>query len=81
MNQATHKYVHPEGLGFGHYHKGADLTAEMSELDLHDGTEVEHLGTTDDENDVELVAWVDQNGLDRITSIDREFFDTYFQEV
>ena len=80
---ATHRYSHPEGKGFGQHHAEADhreLPAEMRDLDMADGTEVEHAGTDEDRNLV-IVAWTDKAGDARRTSIGPDFFVTYFEEI
>ena len=70
-------YTHAEGKGYGEHHRGEPLTAEMTELDLKEGQEVSFL-----EYDVDsgwpIVQWVDGTGIDRITTIDPDIFDTNF---
>lgn len=70
-------YDHADNLGFGEAARGQPLTAEMTELDLKDGTEVTFL-EYDAESGWPLVEWVDDVGIDRITTIDPAIFDTSF---
>ena len=74
-------YAHPEGKGYGEASKSdagfGEITAEMSELDLKDGQEVTFL-EYDADSDWPLVQWVDSVGIDRITTIDPDLFDTNF---
>jgi hypothetical protein len=68
------------GNGYGHNAKGEELTAEMTELDLKPGTEVSFL-----EYDVDsgwpLVEWVDNVGIDRITTIEPDSFTNDFTSI
>lgn len=68
-------YAHPQNKGYGEDARGEPLTAEMTELDLHDGMEVGFLQY--DEVGWALVEWVDDKGIDRITAIDPTVF-SYF---
>jgi hypothetical protein len=80
---ATHRYSHPEGKGFGQHHAEAgqrELPAEMRDLDMPPGTEVEHIATDDDRNLV-VVAWTDRAGDARRTSVDPDFFVSHFEEL
>jgi len=61
-------YVHPEGAGYGQHAKGDVLTAEMTELDLTDGTEVTLL-EYDADSGWPLIEWTDATGINRITTI------------
>lgn len=61
-------YVHPEQKGYGEHHLGEQLTAEMTELDLVNGTEVTLL-EYDADTGWPLVQWTDLKGLPRITTI------------
>jgi hypothetical protein len=70
-------YNHPDGLGFGEYFRGETLTAEMTELDMASGTEVTLL-EYDQDSDWPLVQWVDSKGLGRITTVEPQFFQDYF---
>lgn len=74
-------YSHPEGKGYGEHNKSAagfgDLSAEMMELDLKEGQEVTLL-EYDADSGWPLVQWVDGTGIDRITTIDPDQFDTNF---
>ena len=69
-------YSHPAGAGYGQEALGQPLSAEMTELDINDGKEVTLL-----EYDVEtgwpLVEWVDDKGLDRITTIDPQYLSNF----
>jgi hypothetical protein len=80
---ATHVYNHAQGKGFGQHHAeegGRELPAEMRDLDMADGTEVEHVAT-DIERRLEVVAWTDMSGDARRTSVEPEFFASNFQGV
>lgn len=70
-------YSHPEGMGFGEAARGEPLTAEMTELDLHDGDQVFFL-ELDADSGWPLIQWTDGVGIGRITTVDPTFFDTYF---
>jgi hypothetical protein len=72
-------YTNPNGLGYGEQAKGETLTAEMTELDLKDGTEVTFL-EYDADSDWPIVSWVDGVGIERITTIDPDIFDSAFSE-
>jgi hypothetical protein len=79
----SYTYSHPEGRGFGEHHANAsqrELPAEMRDLDMPSGTEVEHVAT-DEERGLEVVAWTDLSGDARRTSVDPEFFAAHFQPV
>lgn len=73
-------YTHPEGAGFGEAARGEPLSAEMTELDLKDGQNVEFL-EYDAESDWPIIKWVDGIGIDRITTIDPDTFDANFIPV
>jgi hypothetical protein len=80
---ATHRYSHPEGKGFGRHHaeeSGRELPAEMRDLDMPPGTEVEH-ADTDEDSGRPIVAWADASGNPRRTSIDPEFFREHFEPM
>jgi hypothetical protein len=74
-------YAHHEGLGFGAMalatSSGSDISAEMKELDLTDGTHITVL-ELDAESGWPLVQWTDAKGLGRITTIRPDTFDNYF---
>jgi hypothetical protein len=61
-------YTHPDQKGYGEHARGDALSAEMTELDLKDGTEVTLLEYDADSGDP-LVQWTDSTGIDRITTI------------
>ena len=78
----THIFAHPEGLGFGEHHAaeaGRELPAEMRDLDLPSGTEVEVAGT-DDATGAVIVAWTDRGGVLRHTAVQPAFFAEHFTE-
>lgn len=80
---ATHKYSHPSGKGFGQHHaeeSGRELPAEMRDLDMPDGAEVEH-ADTDEDNGYLIVAWTDTSGTARRTAIEPGFFTEHFEPV
>jgi len=58
----------------------AFLARSMADLDMADGTEVEHTGD-DAERGIKIVNWTDKHGDGRSTGITPEFFATYFQPV
>jgi hypothetical protein len=80
---ATHRYTHPYSIPLGAHHMDDPQSqlAEMREVDMHDGTEVERIGTTDDENEMVLVRWTDRSGIERITAVDPDKFDELFEEI
>lgn len=69
-------YNHPEDKGYGEHALGTPLTAEMTELDLKDGTEVTLL-EFDVDSGWPLIEWTDAVGIGRITTIDPTTF-SYF---
>lgn len=79
MASAGEKYVYdPEhGKGFGEAAKGDVLSAEMMELDLKPGTEVEFLHL--DDVGWPLIQWVDGVGIDRITAVDPAMYEADFR--
>jgi hypothetical protein len=80
---AKYVYDHPEGKGFGQHHaeaSGRELPAEMRDLDLPHGAQVEHVGT-DEERGLEIIAWTDLSGDDRRTSVSPEFLASHFTEA
>lgn len=56
------------------------LSATMADLDMPDGTGVDHAGR-DEEQNLELVTWTDKLGNARTTSITPELFASHFQEA
>jgi hypothetical protein len=74
----TLAYGHVDGIGFGELAKGEPLTAEMSELDLKDGQEVLFLAI-DEDSGWPIIEWTDATGINRITTVDPDIFDTHFQ--
>jgi hypothetical protein len=70
-------YSHESGAGFGAVAKGDVLTAEMDELDLKDGTEVEFI-QLDEDSAWPIVEWTDTTGINRITTIDPALFEANF---
>lgn len=73
-------YSHPEGKGYGEHHLGEPLTAEMKELDLHDGDQVVIL-ELDADSGWPIIQWTDTHGLNRLTTIDPTIFNDYFKPV
>jgi hypothetical protein len=73
-------YSHESGAGFGEAALGQPLTAEMSELDMQDGTEVTYL-QNDEESAWPIVEWTDGVGINRITTIDPALFEANFHPV
>jgi hypothetical protein len=74
-------YAHPDGKGYGEAIKAdagfGEMTAEMSELDLKDGQEVWFI-EYDADSGWPIVNWTDGTGIDRITTISPDIFDTNF---
>jgi len=78
---ATHKYVRDKG--FGEHHASAasrELPAEMRDLDMAPGTEVE-VADTDEATGRPIVAWTDPTGTGRRTTVDPEFFAEHFEAL
>jgi hypothetical protein len=77
-------YGHADGMGFGEAAKAdaglGEITAEMTELDLKDGQEVEFM-EYDADSGWPIIRWVDAVGIERITTIDPALFDSNFQPV
>jgi hypothetical protein len=70
-------YDHPDDAGYGEHALGEPLSAEMTELDMADGTEV-YVIELDAESGWPLVDWTDSKGIYRITTIDPDLFDEMF---
>lgn len=78
---ATHRYTHGRGLGEHHATAaGRELPAEMRDLDMPPGTEVEH-ADTDEDTGRPIVAWTDTTGTGRRTTVDPEFFAEHFEPL
>lgn len=77
-------YSHPSGAGFGEAVRAdagyGEISAEMSELDLKDGTEVTFLDY-DADSEWPMIEWIDAVGINRITTIDPVAFDSNFNPV
>jgi hypothetical protein len=73
-------FGHADGLGFGELAKGEPLTAEMRELDLKDGQEVT-LIAFDEDSEWPIIEWTDGTGINRITTVEPDIFDSTFQLV
>ena len=76
-------YEPADGKGHGASHKGQELTAEMTALDLAPGTHVVvHDIIEGGPNDQwPLLEWTDSVGTPRITSFDPDEFAGDFQPV
>lgn len=74
-------FAHPEGKGFGEHAKASagfgELSAEMTELDLKDGQEVEFVDY-DADSEWPIIHWIDGVMIDRHTTIDPETFESSF---
>lgn len=73
-------YSHPEGKGLGQHHAesaGRELPAEMRDLDMPHGAQVEHAGTDEDTGAV-IVAWTDKTGIVRHTAVHPDFLAAHF---
>jgi hypothetical protein len=80
---ATHVYRHPQGKGYGQHHAesaGREHPAEMRDLDMPSGTQVEHAGTDEDTGAL-IVSWTDRTGIGRRTAVDPGFFTAHFTPV
>lgn len=58
----------------------AQLSQTMADLDMHDGTEVE-LTHRDETTGEVIVAWTDQTGTPRNTSLTPQLLAQFFREV
>ena len=80
-NGDMYVYTHVEGKGYGEAAKSdagyGEATAEMTELDMKEGQEVSFI-EYDADSGWPIVGWVDSTGVDRITTIDPDIFDTNF---
>ena len=77
----THVYNHEKGFGQHHADEaGRELPAEMRDLDLAPGTEVEHIDT-DESNGYLIVSWTDKSGNPRNTAVEPGFFAEHFTET
>jgi hypothetical protein len=75
---ATHVYAHDKGFGRHHADlEGREHPAEMRDLDMAPGTEAELAGT-DEASGYRIVAWADQSGTPRQTSVEPGFFAAHF---
>lgn len=80
---SRYTFSHPEGKGFGQHHAeaaGRAHPAEMRDLDMPSGTQVEHEDTDEDSGSL-IVAWSDASGHPRRTSVDPEFFAGHFEAL
>lgn len=71
------RYSHDKGLG--EHARGDSLDEDMAGIDMLPDTEVELLGS--DDAGWPLVRWEDATRVRRITAIDPDVFDAYFEEV
>lgn len=73
-------YDHQNDEGYGQMAKAVagygELSAEMTELDLKDGTEVEFVDF-DEATGWPIVKWVDSTGIERMTTIDEQHVDLF----
>ena len=73
-------YDHPSGLGYGEHNKNesgfGELSAEMTELDLKDGMEVEFVDF-DEATGWPIVKWTDTTGVLRHTTIEERYIDLF----
>jgi hypothetical protein len=75
---SAYTYSHDKGLG--DHHAGAagrELPAEMRDLDMPPGTQVEHVAT-DDATGALILAWTDKSSVLRHTAVTPEFFSGHF---
>jgi hypothetical protein len=78
---ATHRYAHDKGFGEHHATEASrELPAEMRDLDMPPGTEVEHIATDEDTGAL-IVAWEDRGGITRHTAVQPDFFDERFEAL
>ena len=70
------KFMYQNAEGYGELALGEPLTAEMTELDLHDGTEVEFVDY-DEATGWPIVSWTDSTGINRITTIDEQYVNLF----
>jgi hypothetical protein len=79
----THVYTHPDRKGLGQHHAeeaGREHPAEMRDLDMAHGTEVEHVATDEDTGHL-IVNWTDLSGHPRSTSAAPDFFAAHFEPL
>jgi hypothetical protein len=77
---SRYAYSHPECKGVGEHHaneSGRELPAEMRDLDLAHGTEIEHVAT-DEGTGALILAWTDRSGTNRNSAVSPEFFAGHF---
>ncbi len=81
---AKYTYAHPDGLGFGEGVKAdagyGEITAEMKELDLRNLQEVT-LFDYDADSEWPIIEWTDATGINRLTTVNPETFESHFQEA
>lgn len=78
---STHVYTHDKGYGQHHAEAiGREHPAEMRDLDMAPGTEVE-AGETQEGTGHLIVGWTDQSGTHRDTAIDPGFFAEHFSAL
>jgi hypothetical protein len=73
-------YQPADGKGHGESHKGSELTAEMTALDLAPGTQVLVFEINVD-TDWPILNWTDSVGIDRMTTFDPDEFAGDFSPV
>lgn len=71
------RYNHDKGLG--EHARGEPLDEDMQMIDMPPDTEVKLVGS--DDAGWPLVQWEDATRVTRITAIDPDLFDAYFEEV
>lgn len=74
---SRYRYAHTVGLGAHH----AELSAEMTELDMAPGTEVIVHDVDQERGGLVLLEWVDRPGNPRMTSVDPQLFGQLFEAV
>jgi hypothetical protein len=73
------RYTYAGGEGLGHMHAENGLSADMHELDLADGTQVE-VAAWDDERSLVVIEWADRQGNTRMTSVEPSVFAEHFKK-
>jgi ssRNA-specific RNase YbeY (16S rRNA maturation enzyme) len=74
-------YAPKHGKGHGQNAKGSDLSAEMTELDLKPDTIVTVIAVDSENADRVHAEWVDDKGLDRVTSFALAEFESDFKKT
>jgi hypothetical protein len=73
----SYTYTHKQGQGYGQMAAGGTISAEMTEIDMTNGTVV-IVEDMDESTGWPVVSWTDGVGIGRMTTVDLAIFEQYF---